>query len=190
MNCEVRNYGKCGANSTSYIEYYRSKKPDVTNSDIIIIMLGTNGGLDPEHDSQANTDFDEIVKACNGDEPKAEIILCTPPRATENPEYSNCGYMPIIRKAAEFIRNYAFNNRIHLIDIAKYDGFGTGHETEMQPNDGLHFGESGYKKLAEIIAEGIIRRYAVDCDGVSNLFTALTDRRQKTKTANPAWEHR
>lgn len=155
MNCEVRNYGKCGANSTSYIEYYRSKKPDVTNSDIIIIMLGTNGGLDPEHDSQANTDFDEIVKACNGDEPKAEIILCTPPRATENPEYSNCGYMPIIRKAAEFIRNYAFNNKIHLIDIAKYDGFGTGHETEMQPNDGLHFGESGYKKLAEIIAGGI-----------------------------------
>ena len=63
--------------------------------------------------------------------------------------------MPIIRKAAEFIRNYAFNNKIHLIDIAKYDGFGTGHETEMQPNDGLHFGENGYKRLAEIIAGGI-----------------------------------
>lgn len=152
MNCEVRNYGKCGANSTSYIEYYRSKKPDITNSDIIIIMLGTNGGLDPEHDSRANTDFDEIVKACNGDEPKAEIILCTPPRATENPEYSNYGYAEQVKKAVLFVRNFADKSGLKLIDVANCPYFTAQSEYIMQPNDGLHFSETGYRKLAEYIA--------------------------------------
>ena len=149
----VRNFGKCGFTATSYKAYYDNGEVDVTNSDKVIIMLGTNGGLDPEQNVQGNSDYEYIVDRCLIDAPNAEIILCTPPHATENPQYSNCGYAPQVNKAVMFVRKLALKKGLRLIDVAKCPDFTADTEDTMQPNDGLHFSEEGYKKLAEYIAQ-------------------------------------
>lgn len=78
----VRNFGKCGFNPMSYKKYYDEGKVDIKGSDIIIIMLGTNGCLDPKDDIKGNHDYECLVKKCCEDAPEAEIILCAPPHAT------------------------------------------------------------------------------------------------------------
>lgn len=153
VNAEVRNFGKCGFTSTSYLEYYREGNVDVTGSDKIIVMLGTNGGLDDEVDVQGNADYDELIKAMEQDAPNAEIMLCTPPHVTENPEYSNCGYAPQVAKAVRFVRKYAKETGKKVIETAECPYFTAETEYIMQPNDGLHFGKEGYEKMAEYIAQ-------------------------------------
>lgn len=152
LNTEVRNYGKCGYNSTSYLSYYIDGNVNLDNVDVIIVMLGTNGGLSPDDDTQGNADYRKLIELCRTDVPKAKIIVCTPPHATENPEFSNCGYAPQVENAVKFVRNYAENENALMIDTALCPDFTAENEHVMQPNDGLHFGEAGYKKLAEYIA--------------------------------------
>ena len=83
------------------------------------------------------------------------MILCTPPHATSNPDYSNCGYADQVEKATLFVRKLAKENNIPMIDVALCEQFNAENEHIMQPNDGLHFGEIGYKTLAEFIAVGV-----------------------------------
>lgn len=148
----VRNFGKCGFTSSSYKKHYDDGNVDIRDSDIIIIMLGTNGGLDLNPETKGNLDYKYIVDRCRTDAPNAEIILCTPPHATENPEYSNFGYADRVKNAVLFVRKFAKENGIKLIDVAKCPYFTVATENIMQPNDGLHFGRFGYEKLAEYIA--------------------------------------
>ena len=49
----------------------------------------------------------------------------------------------------------AKENNIPMIDVALCEQFNADNEHIMQPNDGLHFGEKGYKTLAEFIAVGV-----------------------------------
>ena len=149
---DVRNLGKCGFNATTYKNYYDDGNVNVSASDIIIIMLGTNGGLDPENDAQGNRDYKYIVDRCWTDAPEAQIVLCTPPHVTENPEYSNYGYANQVKNAVLFVRSFARENGLKLIDMANCPYFTAESEDIMQPNDGLHFSETGYRRLAEYIA--------------------------------------
>ena len=80
---------------------------DLSGADAVIIMLGTNGGLDPEKEVPGNGDFRELLKLCRRDAPNAVIYLCTPPHVTVNPMWSNCGYRPQVEKAVAFVRNLA-----------------------------------------------------------------------------------
>lgn len=152
---ELHNFGKCGFTASNYKEYYDKGNVNVTGSDIIIVMLGTNGGLDPSEDTQGNRDYDYLIKKICADAKEAKIVLCTPPHATENPNFSNCGYAKQAKKAADFVRNYAEKTNLKLIDIAKCPCFTAENEFVMQPNDGLHFGKYGYQKLAEYIADNL-----------------------------------
>lgn len=149
--CEVRNFGKCGFTSVSYRRFYDEGNVDIKNSDIIIVMLGTNGQLDPDCDIQGNRDYKYLIDAFKKEAPSAEIIVCTPPHVTENPEYSNCGYAGQVKKAVDFVRNFAKRENLPLLDLALCPHFTAESEKEMQPNDGLHFGLAGYEKLAEYI---------------------------------------
>ena len=152
-NAEVRNYGKCGSRATDYRRYYEEGHVNVKDSDIILVMLGTNGGMDDEIETQGNQDYRALICDLEKDEPKAKIFLCTPPHATINPKYSNYGYAPQVEKAVKFVRKYATSEGRLLIDVANCPYFRSDTEAIMQPNDGLHFGREGYKKLAEYIAE-------------------------------------
>lgn len=158
---EVINYGKCGLNSTSYLEFYKNNAVDVTGADYIIIMLGTNGGLDPDNETMANRDYDEIVKLSKLDEPKAKIVLCTPPHVTVNPKMSNCGYRGQVESAVSFVREYAKKNDIPLIDLANCKDFTDETEHIMQPNDGLHFSKAGYQKMAEFVYDSLKQLFGI-----------------------------
>lgn len=152
---QVMNFGKCGYTSSSYLNFYDEGNVDLNGCDIIIIMLGTNGGLDPAGDTKENADFETLIDRCRRDCPDAEIVLCTPPHVTENPEYSNCGYAERVKKAVKWVREKAKSDNIKLIDVAGYDLFCDENEHIMQPNDGLHFGKTGYINLAAYIYDGL-----------------------------------
>lgn len=66
---EVLNFGKCGYTSSSYLNFYDDGNVDLNGCDIIIIMLGTNGGLDPESDTKENADFVTLIDRCRRDCP-------------------------------------------------------------------------------------------------------------------------
>ncbi len=157
LGVKVKNYGKCGYRSTTYLAYYKKDNINVEDSDIIILMLGTNGGQEPnDPDAPENVAYDALVKTLQADAPmSAKLVLCTPPHATENPEYSNCGYAPQVKKAVEFVRAYAAAENLPLIETAKCPAFVAENEHIYQANDGLHFIEAGYIVLADYIGDAL-----------------------------------
>ena len=150
---EARNFGKCGYTSVNYLKYYKEGNVRLCGADYIVVMLGSNGALALDIDYQGNKDYHELITLLKHDAPSAKIFLCTPPHATSNPEYSNCGCAEKVGKAVEWVRAYAEKEGIALIDTATAPAFTAETEHIMQPNDGLHFGEVGYKALAEFILE-------------------------------------
>ena len=152
---EVRNFGKCGYTATSYLNHYKEGYVNLNGADAVIILLGSNGGHDTEVNTPANDDFRELLRLCRQDAPKAQIFLCTPPHATENPEYSNYGYAPQVKKAVDFVRILAEETEIPLIETALCPEFTAENEAIYQPNDGIHFGRAGYEVLARFIADGL-----------------------------------
>ncbi len=152
---KVVNHGKCGYRSSTFLKYYDSGAVKLSDADMIIIMLGTNGGLNPVEDTPDNADYRSLIERCKKDAPGARIYLCTPPHATENPAMSNCGYMPQIRRAVAFVKQLAEEYELDLIDVASCEAFTAETEAVMQPNDGLHFSAAGYEALARFIYEAI-----------------------------------
>lgn len=155
---EVRNFGFCGKNASSYLEEYQKGKVRVEGSDVIVVMLGTNGGLSPREETQGNRDYAALLSYLHRDAPNAKICLCAPPHATENPACSNYGYAEQVRDAAEFVTAYAEKHGYPLIDIYHSGLFTAENEAVMQPNDGLHLSEIGYKTLADYIFRYIEER--------------------------------
>ena len=155
---KVNNYGVCGVNPTHFYNYYKKENVDIKNSDIVIIMLGTNGGLHPTEKTQANEDYKALIDLCLKDAPNASLFICTPPHTTENPEFSNCGFAQNVTNATLFIREFAKQNNLNLIDVFDCGLFTAENEHIMQTNDGLHFVEEGYKTLANFI-EKELRKY-------------------------------
>jgi lysophospholipase L1-like esterase len=147
LNCEVKNFGRCGATPKTYLDFYNRGGVDVKGADVIIIMLGTNGGLSLTD----NNDYLQIINNCHRDCENAKVVLCTPPHATINPKMSNCGYKPNVDNATAEVKQIAKDKNLALIDLNSFNGFNDDNENIMQPNDGLHFSELGYKTLAEFI---------------------------------------
>ena len=152
---EVRNFGFCGKNASSYLAEYESGRVRVEGSDILVVMLGTNGGLSPREETQGDRDYDTLLAGLRQDAPDAKIYLCTPPHATENPAYSNYGYADQVRDAVEFVTDYANRHGYPLIDVYHSGLFTAENESVMQPNDGLHLSEVGYRTLADYIYKRI-----------------------------------
>lgn len=159
LDAEVLNYGKCGLTPTTYLEFYKNEKPNVENADLVIIMLGTNGGLDDETDTQGNADFDELINLIKEDAPCAKIALCTPPHATTNSKMSNFGFYDKVDKAVKFVRKYSKEKQLECIDLATCKLLNDQNEPIMQPNDGLHFTEVGYGVIALFIRDAIINLF-------------------------------
>ncbi len=155
LAAEVRNFGKCGYRSSTMLSYYENGNVDLNGADVIIVMLGTNGGQDSVNDSYENECYRKLIAHLKKDAPDSKLILCTPPHATVNPEFSNCGYMPQIEEAVKFVRKYAEESRLPLIDVALCPDFTAENEKIYQANDGLHFVEEGYRVLAQYIANGL-----------------------------------
>ena len=152
---EVTNAGKCGFTATTYVKLYKTGFKPTPDTDLIIIMLGTNGGLDACQETEGNADYRELVELCKKDAPRAKIFLVTPPHCTKNPEYSNCGFSDRVEKAVEFLLKYKDEANLPLIPLHLCPDFTEENEAVMQSNDGLHFSELGYKTMAEFIYEAL-----------------------------------
>lgn len=158
LGCETVNCGKCGYTASAYLDHYKRGNVSVKDADVVLIMLGTNGGLDPDTDTQGDRDYKELVLSVCRDAPEAGIVLILPPRATEDERKVNFGYMPQIRRAREFIRAYAQKEGIAYLDPDACGVFTAENEDMMQPNDGLHFGREGYMALASCVASFLKER--------------------------------
>lgn len=155
-NAQTLNYGKCGYTATSYLAHYtEGNVPLDSNIDLVLIMLGTNGGMSAQKETQGNQDYETLIELCQKDAPNATVILCTPPHATENPVLANCGFAKITQDAGQFIKRVAEEKKLRCIDTQQIPEFTAENEAIMQPNDGLHFGKIGYRVLASFIAEQI-----------------------------------
>ena len=151
MDCEVRNFGKCGYRSSDLLKFYDEGNINVSGSDIVLIMLGTNGGQSASEDTPDNICYRELILRVKRDAPKAKIYLITAPHVTSNPAYSNCGYAQQVKEAVEFTRKTALETGLALIDLASDPRLTEGMEPYFQSNDGLHFNALGYQKIAERI---------------------------------------
>lgn len=151
----VVNCGKCGYRTTDYISYYDSGKVLLQDADLIIIMLGTNGGLDPEQETPENLAYRQLLDRCGKDAPQARVYLCTPPHASHDPSKPHFGKAPQVQKGVEFVRQLAKENGLDVIELALCPEFTAENEHIMQPNDGLHFGEVGYRVMARFIFDAI-----------------------------------
>ena len=150
----VRNFGKCGYTASLYLDYYKSGVVKVEDADIIIIMLGTNGGHSLSEETQGNKDYRELLNLLQRDS-KAKIYLCTPPHISTSPKYIVAGFESQAEVARKFVRLLAEEYHLPLIDIANSKRINAENEDIYQGNDGLHFIEKGYQVLAEEIYEGI-----------------------------------
>ncbi len=148
---EVRNFGKCGWRASNMLEWYEQGGINLEGADKVIIMLGTNGGHVAEGDSDDNRAYRELVAKVQKDAPQAKIYLVTPPNATVNPEFSNCGYANQVKESVAFVRKLGAELDLPVIDIAASKVITPENEKELQANDGLHFVEKGYRVLAQEI---------------------------------------
>ncbi len=156
MNAEVRNFGKAGYKASTLLNYYKDGNIDVHGSDIIVIMLGTNGGIDPvDFESYENRCYAEIVDLCRADAPCAKIFLCTPPHVTTDPEKTCFGYEGRVKDAISFIRPYAKAQGLSVIEVAHHPEFCAENEEKYQPVDGVHFNMEGYSALADFIGAAL-----------------------------------
>ena len=149
---ETVNCGKCGYRSVNMLEYYKNGNIPVKGADIIIVILGSNGGQSAKGDSPDNDAYAELIGLLREDAPEARIVLCTPPHVTVDPAMSNCGYAPQVKEAVGFVRRFAAEEELELIDLAACPLFTDATEKITQPNDGIHFTETGYLILAGFIA--------------------------------------
>ncbi len=154
LGAEVRNFGKCGYTATSFLEHYEENKVYLSGSDVIIVMLGTNGDLDTtDPNAKGNLDYTVLLEKCKSEAPLSKIILCTPPHVTENPNLIGFGLAQRVSMAQEYVREYARKNKYPLIDVALCEDFTAENESIMQPNDGIHLSKEGYYALARFITK-------------------------------------
>lgn len=148
LNAQVINYGKCGYTSSDYLKFYKDGNVDVSDADVIIVMIGTNGGMDDEEYTQGDRDFDELIELVKKASQNSRLFICTPPHVTIDENMSNCGYRKQVDKAVKFIKRYVQEKHIACIDLAGCEMFSDENEAILQSNDGLHFTEAGYAIMA------------------------------------------
>jgi lysophospholipase L1-like esterase len=150
--CQTINYGLCGKNAQNYYTDYYSLA-DISDCDVILVMLGTNRGLDGDYGKYYN----KLIEAVKKDMKEgAIIVLITPQSATTDSSKVTYGYSVNVASAYAFVTNYANENDIAMIDAYMYSPIQPDMETFYQPNDGLHMAREGYKAFAEFIADELV----------------------------------
>ena len=155
LGCKTINYGKCGANSQSFYDsYYNKDQVDISEADVIVIMLGTNRGLEGDYQSYYTKLIDDVKKDMKKG---AKVILVTPPSATIDKTKVNGKYMPNLIASYTVVKTMATLKKTELIDAFKYSPIQPAMEEVYQANDGLHMVEAGYKAFGEYMAEEIVK---------------------------------
>ena len=150
LGAEVVNYGKKDATAKTALDAYKSGVMNVKDADIILIMLGTNKGLEGDMGAAYEELLDLIAKDKKTD---ATIVLLTPTHATSDNKKTGKGNDAIVTKAAEIVRATATARSLAVIDVWKDSPIQTATENNYQSHDGLHLTEAGHRVLAEFLLE-------------------------------------
>lgn len=157
---DVEWYAGCGYTAADLASDYSGgvmysekagKTVDLKDADYIIIMAGTNGGLELIGDRTNYDSYLTLVQSIRSDIPGAQVILVTPPHATEDETKVNYGYMPNVSSAYSGVYKIAEICVVPVFDAFRDSGIDAETEEIMQPNDGLHFGGIGYASFAAYI---------------------------------------
>jgi len=148
----VTNFGRCGATSSSYLhDYYDTGLVDISDSDVILLMLGTNKGL--AADTELYGDYAALVEGILADKKEgALLVLVTPPSATTDETKINCGYMDSVISARDGVVKIAREKALPLIDAYRNSPIQPDTEDIYQSLDGLHLTRDGYEAFARYIA--------------------------------------
>ena len=132
-------------------------KNRIGDADEVLIMLGTNGNLDPDvnADNKWNAAYKDLVTLLKTAAPDAKIVILAPPRVTENPAYSNYdkNVIKYVSNAQKFAKTFAESNGYALIDVGACEDFPSATEAKYQANDGLHFVRAGYLRPAQFVGD-------------------------------------
>ncbi len=161
----VKNAGRCGYSAELYYNNQLSKVALSEETDIVLIMLGTNNGLTDTIDADTSAShyasyaktqtgyYARIVETCmERTNDRAQIILMTPPVTTQRNRSSLETTVSVIKK---------FGEKYGLPVIDNYYACGITYENigSYMPIDELHCGYTGYKLLANYIASRISNIY-------------------------------
>jgi len=143
LGCTTINYGKCGYAATHVLNIVNNGSVDVSDADVILLMIGTNKGLEAEQESA----YRSIISALRAKmKDGATLVLLTPPQTTVQ------GNIAYVDSAVKKARAVAEELGLPLIDVFAHSPIQKDTTEKYQPADGLHLNEEGYKALAEFIA--------------------------------------
>jgi lysophospholipase L1-like esterase len=145
----------CGANAESfYRECYLSDRVDITDADVILIMLGTNRGLSGDYEIY----YRNIISAIKADmKDGAAIILVAPPSATKDASKAHYGWHPNVIDATNKVKELSESLGLPMINAYAMSPIQPHTEYKYQPIDGLHLSEDGYRAFAKFMAKEITR---------------------------------
>lgn len=161
----VVNAGIGGTQAISWWEVYK-EYIDISQADIVIIMLGANGGFEDSFDSlpapytsyEKCTENGITLSSCKLFEwlkdlnPDMTILMMTP-------TYVDSDLAPLNATEAERQRILMpiFAERYHcrVIDLFELEDVNETNSSEWLSNDGIHHAERSYEKIGEIVAEQI-----------------------------------
>lgn len=161
------NRGYSGLNSVSIWNNHRTDI-DVSNVDIVVMCLGTNGGYTSNPQATIDsevvpyTDFNDfgdspeakycaLIEYMYSQNPNVAIILCIPPyvNGSKSDSARSCKWAVDSSKIAIPI----IAKRYNLPIINLYDELGINSiNTDALQGDGVHFDYNGYSKLGTFIA--------------------------------------
>ena len=153
---QVLNYGLSGRTllSTGDSPYVGNKFWQISHDvapDIVLIMLGTNDTKPQNWDAQAyERELAQTVKSYIELPNRPAVYLVTPPAAWQNtfgidPRIVEDEVVPIVNRVAAEMQ-------VPVIDV-----FTATRNEQQMFSDGVHPNAAGYRIIAEIVAEGIIR---------------------------------
>lgn len=169
---EVYNLGIGGSSygrywDKAFVDRYKEIPED---SDIILVMGGTNDGFAASVDELGNSnerkprtfygDVDELMKGLKKDYPNAKVIFATPlPNVLQDYLMSQRDYLLPQSVYVNAIKELAAEHNIQVIDLYNSNLLNT-HDAQVISTympDGVHGNPAGYQILAEHFASEIIK---------------------------------
>lgn len=143
LGCTTVNYGKCGASIQVILNNITAGEINIAEADVILLMIGTNRGLDGSYESYYRSAISNIR---NKMKDGAVLVLVTPPTTT------NSVHTDFVKSAYTKAKSISKELGLPLIDVYSGSPIQPENAEKYQPADGLHLNEEGYKALAEFIA--------------------------------------
>lgn len=165
LNCTVLNYGQKGRTARGWWNNYKDYYTYDSTIDVVLIMFGTNGGLQnntiatdvepyDNPDDYADTNvgcYCKLIEKIMADtQNHAQIILLTPPYST----YSSQQEQNVI-DSEPTIRAIAKRYQLPVIDVLNECGMGKFNGDVFRPLDGCHFNAKGYHRLGTFIGSKV-----------------------------------